>query len=132
MSKGIRNQLIQRSFLVRLGSDDEEGLALMKSEETPEIEIPAIEDIKAAGLRNEIVQDAHVVRFSICDLDKRRDRASQIEKGVELDGAFALTEYGLRKKRQTQVDRRRVEGIDGVLQFQSQVFVGVKSLGLAD
>jgi len=88
----------------------------MKSEETPEIEIAAIEDIKEAGLRNEIVQNPYVVRFSICNLD----------------GAFALAEYGPRKKRQTQIDRRRIEGIDGVLQFQSQVCVGVKSPGLGD
>ena len=117
---------------IRLGPNDEERLALMKSEETPEIEITAVEDIKAAGLRNEIVQNPHVVRFSICDLDKRGDRASQIEKGMELDGAFTLAENSSRKKRQTQVDRGRIEGIDGVLQFQSQIFVGVKSSGRGD
>jgi hypothetical protein len=58
---------------IRFGPNDEERLALMKSEETPEIEITAVKDIKAAGLRNEIVQNPHVVRFSICDLDKRGD-----------------------------------------------------------
>lgn len=117
---------------VRLGPNDKERLALMKSKETSEIEITAVEDVKAAGLRNEIVQNPDIVRFSICDLDKRRDRASQIEKGMELDGAFALAEYSPRKKRQTQVDRGRIEGIDGVLQFESQLFAGIESPGLTD
>ena len=117
---------------VRLGPNDKERLALVKSKETPVIEITAVEDIKAARLRNEIVQNPHVVRFPICNLDKRRDRASQIEKRMELDGAFALAEYGPRKERQTQVDRGRIEGIDGVLQFEAQIFVGIKSTGLSD
>jgi hypothetical protein len=117
---------------VRLGSNDKERLALMKSKETSEIEITAVEDVKAAGLRNEIVQNPHIVRFPICNLDKRRDRASQIEQGMELDGAFALAEYGPWKKRQTQVDRGRIEGIDGVLQFESQIFAGIESPGLTD
>jgi len=117
---------------VRLGPNDEEGLALMKRKETSEIEIASIENVKAAGFRKEVVQNPDVVCFSIGNLDKRRDRTSQIEKRVELDRAFALAENRPRKKRQTDVERGRIEGIDGVLQFQSQILVGVKSPGLGD
>ena len=57
---------------IRLGADDEESLALMKNVETSEIEIAAVEDIETAGLGNQIVQDADIMDFSFCDLDKRR------------------------------------------------------------
>ena len=77
---------------VRLGPEDKERLVLMKSEEAAIIDVGAVEDIKAAGLGDEIVQDPHIVRFSICNLDKRGDRASQIEKGMEFDGRFDVAE----------------------------------------
>ena len=117
---------------VGLGPDDEKSLVLMKGKETTVIDIAAVEDIEAPRLGDEIVEDPHVVRFSICDLDKRGDRASQIEKGMELDGSFVLAENSPREKRQTQVDHGRIEGIDGVFEFHSQIFAGVKSAGLGD
>ena len=117
---------------VRLGADDKKGPVLMKSKEPREVEIAPVEDIERTGLGNEIVQNPHVVRFSICHLDKRRDRTPQIEKGMELDGAFAFAEKGPGKKRQTEVDRGGVEGIDGVLEFQTEILVGVKTTGLGD
>ena len=59
---------------VRLGPDDEKSLILMKSKETAVIDIATVEDIEAVRLGDEVVEDPHVVSFSICDLDKRGDR----------------------------------------------------------
>ena len=90
---------------IRLGADDEESLALMKNVETSEIEIAAVEDIETAGLGNQIVQDADIMDFSFCDLDKRRDRAPQIEQRMELDGSLVFPEYRPGKKRPTDTGR---------------------------
>jgi len=127
-----RSRKEARTLQVRLGPDDEERPVLMKSEEAAIIDIAAVEDIEAAGLGNEIVQNPHIVRFSICNLDKRGDRASQIEKGMEFDGRFGAAEYCPREKRQTQIDGGRIEGIDRVFEFESQIFAGVKRAGLRD
>jgi hypothetical protein len=62
---------------VRLRSDDEEGLALMQSKEAAVMNVAAVEDIEAAGLGDELVQDPHVMSFSIGNMDKRRDRTSK-------------------------------------------------------
>lgn len=51
---------------------------------------------------------------------------------MELGDAFALAKNSPWKKRQTQVDLGPIEYIDGVLQFQLQIFAGVKSSGLGD
>jgi len=115
---------------IRLGADDEEGLVLVKNVETGEIEIGAVEDIETAGFGNQIVQDADVVDFSFCDLDKRWDRTSQIEKRMELDGGLVFTECRPGKKRQTQIDGRGIEGINGFLEFQPEIVVGIKIAGL--
>jgi len=117
---------------VRLGSDNEECLALMKSKETAVINITAIKDIKATGLEDEFVQNPHIVCFSIGNMDKRRDGAPQIKKRMKLDGAFVFTEGGPGKKRQAQVDRGRVESIDGVFQFDSELLVDIKGTSLGD
>jgi len=117
---------------VRLGSDDEKGLALMKGIETAIINIAAIEDIKAAGLEEEFVQNPHIVCFSIGNMDKRRDGAPQIKKRMKFDGAFVFPEDSPGKKRQAQIDRGRVESIDGVVQFDSEILVDIKGPSLSD
>ena len=117
---------------VRPGPDNEERPILMEGEEASVIDIATVEDIEAAGLGDEIVQNPHVACFSICHLDKSGDRASQIEEGMELDGGFGAAENCPGEKSQTQVDGGRIEGIDRVFEFESQVFAGVKSAGLSD
>jgi len=117
---------------IRLGPDDEERLVLMKSEEAAIIDIAAVEDIEAAGLGDEIVQNPHIVRFSLCNLDERGYRTPQIEKSMEFDGRFGVAENSPGEKRKTQVDGGRIEGIDGVFEFESQIFAGVKSASWSD
>jgi len=127
-----RSRKEARTLQVRLGPDDKERLILMKSEEAAVIDVAAVEDIKTAGLGNEIVQNPHIVRFPLCNLDERGDRASQIEKGMEFDGRFGASENSPGEKRKTQVDGGRIECIDRVFEFESQVFAGVKRAGLSD
>jgi hypothetical protein len=115
---------------VGLGPDEEKGLTLMKNIEPAEIEVAAVEDIETAGLGEEVIQNTDVVDFSFCYLDKRGDGAPQIEKRMELYGRFALPEHGPGEKRQTQVDGRGVEGIDGFLQLQAGIVVGIEISGL--
>jgi len=117
---------------VRLGPDNEKRLALMKSKESAVIHVAAVEDIKTTGFKDEFIQNPHVVRFSIGNMDKRRNRTPQIKKRMKLDGAFILTEHGPRKKRQAQIDRGRIKGIDGVVQFEAEILVDIKGTRLGD
>jgi hypothetical protein len=55
------------------------------------------------------------------DIDKHRNRTLQIHHGVKFYGTLGATEAGPGKQRQTQIDRRRIEGIDGSLEIQSQI-----------
>ena len=49
---------------------------------------------------------------------------------MELDGSLVFPEYRPGKKRQTQVDRCGVEGINGLLERQPEIVVGIKITGL--
>jgi len=104
----------------------------MKSIEPGIIQISTVQDVERTGLEGENIEDSHIVRFPFCNMDKRRDGSPQVEKGMEFDGAFPLSKKGPREKRQTQVDRCGVEGIDGVLEIQANVLVAVKSSSLGD
>jgi len=130
--KGMSVSYIGSLPQVRLGSDDEESLALMKSKESAVINISAVEDIKTTRFRDEFVKNPHVVCFSIGNMDKRRDRSPQIKKRMKLDGAFIFTEHRPRKKRQTQVDRGRIKRINGVVQFDSEILVDIKGASLSN
>ena len=115
---------------IRFGANDEEGLALMDGVEAGEVEIASIEEIEAAGLGNEVIQNPDIVDFSLCNLDKRRDGAPQIHQRMKLDGGLAFAEDGPRKKGKAEVDRGGVESVDGLLQFQAEIIVGIESAGL--
>jgi hypothetical protein len=104
----------------------------MKGEEPGEVHIAPIEDIESARLWKEIVQDPHIVRFSICHLDKRGDRTPQVEKRMELDGPLARAEKSPGKKGQAKVDRGGIESVDGVHEFQTKILVGIKSTSFGD
>lgn len=81
-----RLQIKSLELEIAFGANDKEGQSLMKEIETLEIEITPIQDIKGTGLGYELVQDIDIVDFSFCNLDKRRDRAPEVQKRMELDG----------------------------------------------
>ena len=55
------------------------------------------------------------------DVDESGDIASQIDQRVELDGRLATSKRRPREQRQAEVDGRRVECVDGLLQGQAEV-----------
>jgi hypothetical protein len=117
---------------IRLGPDDEKGSVLMKGVKPGEVQISSIQDIEGSRLERKIVEDPNIVRFSLRHMGKRGDRSTQVEKRMELDGALAFAESGPGEKRQTQVDRGGIEGVNRVLEFQADVLVAVESTGFGD
>jgi hypothetical protein len=51
---------------------------------------------------------------------------------MELDRPFAMAEFCPGKKRQTKVDRRGIEGIDGLFQLDTKIFVGIETSGFGN
>ena len=117
---------------IKLGPDNEKRSVLMKGVDPKEIQIPLIQDVEGSGFGWEIIEDPGILRFPLFYLDKRENQSAQIEKGMESDGRFGAAENSPREKRQTQVDGGRIEGIDRVFEFESQIFAGVKRAGLSD
>ena len=78
-----------------------------------------------------MVQPANIVLTGVGDVDAGGNWTPQIDLGVQLDAGFGTAEVGPRKQRQRQIDSRRVQRVDCVLQFQAQIFSGIERSGLA-
>jgi hypothetical protein len=72
------------------------------------------------------------VELPVGDVDHLRDVPAQIEERVELDGPLVLAEAGPREERETEIDRRGIERVDGGLQVDPQRLAGVERLGKVD
>ena len=125
---GIKTPKMEISF----GSNHEKSRRLMKLVETGKVHITSVEDIDGSWFYGELVQEIDLVNFAVGYKDHRGDAATQIQKGMKLDGPFALAELGPREERQAQVDRCGIESVDRVFQLDAEVFVGIESSGLGN
>ena len=101
----------------------------MDGVEPPEVRVAAIQRHDGLLLQGYGVQEIDIVHIARCETDEGRNRSPQIQQGVKLDGSFGLAERGPGEERQAQIDRRGVQGIDRVLQFDLQLFAPVERPG---
>ena len=114
------------------GSGDKERLAGVDFEEPLEIEIAAVHEIVCAGHGNEIIEDVDIVHFPVGNHNELGDAASQIQQGVHLDCALVSSKACPRKHRKTQVDSRRVQGVNRGIQVDGKILVRIEPAGFDD
>jgi hypothetical protein len=104
----------------------------MQSVQACKVQVAAIEDIEAAGLEGQLIEDVHIVNTARGDNHHRGIIAPQRQEGVQLDRGLGAPELRPGKERQAQIDGRRVQRIGGLLEFGAKGFVGVEHRGLGD
>lgn len=72
------------------------------------------------------------MHLAITDVNEGGDVAAQIEQRMQLDGCLGRAEHSPRKYRQTQIDRRAVERVDGFLQIDAEGLLRIQRPGDAD
>jgi len=105
---------------------DKERSRFVDSVKTGEIEISPVHDIEGTGFYADLVEDVHIVNFSVSDDDYGRNAPPEIEKRVELDRPFVFSEFRPGKESQTEVDGGRIQRIDGVSQVYSEGVVDIE------
>ena len=65
-------------------------------------------------------------------MDKRRDATLQVQQCMQFNGRLGLAEVRPGEHGQAQVNGGGVEGVDGVIEFQPQVLLGIQGSGQAD
>jgi hypothetical protein len=108
---------------VSLGTNHKKVQTLMKSVKSLEIEAASIHDYIGSGFRNEDTHHVDIVHFPIRYIDKDRNDTLDIYHRMELDSAFDAPEPSLRKQRQTKVDCRRIQRLNGCIEIESKVCV---------
>src|SRR5216683_2367662 len=108
-----------------LGTSDEERTAAMENVKTLEVYVRAVHHVEGARLRHDGIKDINVVQFSSGNLNKSGDRATQIEQGVQLDGSFVRAKSSPGEHRQAEIDGGRVQGIDRVVEVETERLVGI-------
>ncbi len=119
-------------FEIALGANDEKSKALREGVQAAEIDVGAVHDIECARLQYQLVEDVYVVGFSFCDADKTRDIAAQVYQCVQFDGGLAFAKSRPGEQRKTKIDGGGIEGISGLLQVDSEAFLGIQLPGDAD
>jgi hypothetical protein len=107
-------------------------MAVVERIQSRKIGIPAVHDIQGSRLDGELVEEIDIVHGTVGNAQKTGDRALQVEQGVHLDGAFVFAKLGPGKQGQTQVDGRRVEGVDRLIQFDAERLVGIQRPRVGD
>lgn len=101
--------------------------------ETGKIEISALHDVlDGPKLDEQLVEDVDIVDFSRSDDHDGRNISMQIQKSMEFDRPLAFPELGPREKSQTEVDSRRIQGVNRLIQFDAKGIGGVKLSGFLD
>lgn len=120
------------SLEVRFGPRDEQGTGLIQGIQAFEVQIGAIHHIEGARLGQQDVQHIDVVQLAVRDEDEGWNRAAQVEERMQFYRGLGVAKRRPGKQRQAQVDGRRVQCIDRVVQFDGQGFLGVQASGDAD
>lgn len=102
---------------VRFGAGDKVSAGMVNAPKPFKIDVPPVEQIKAAGLKADRVEPINVMDFPISDMDEHRQRSPQIKLGVNLDRRLARTETGPGENGQAQIDRGRVDRVNRGLQL---------------
>ena len=104
----------------------------MQAVQALEIEITPVHHIEGARLGQQFVQDVDVVQFPVGNVDEARDVAAQIDQRVQFARCFGRTKRCPREQRKAQVDRGRIQRVDGLLQIHAEGLVHVKPARDAD
>jgi len=78
------------------------------------------------------IQDVEVVDGACCHADEDGDRTPDVQQCVDLDRPFGLAKCGPGKQGKAQIDRGGIQGIERMIQLDSQFFVVVELPGYAD
>jgi len=109
------------------GSGHKEAACLVKPEEATEVDVATIHDVEGSGFGQQQVQNIHVVKFAVADVQERGDIAAQVQKRVQFDCCLGRTVGCPGKQRQAQVDGTGVQGIDGLFQIDAKRLVRIQT-----
>src|ERR1700738_2810644 len=115
---------------VLLGTRDEESHVRLKDIQRREMDVTPVHDIERAGFHGKKVEGLDIGHFPRGNVDKTGDVAAQVDQRVQFDGSLASAKACPWEEGQTEVDRRGIESVNGLLQIHAQRVARIKFAGL--
>ncbi len=72
------------------------------------------------------------MNFAMSDDNEGRKTSPEVQESVQFHSGFVGSEFGPRKKRQTQIDGGGIQGIGRLIQFDTEGIVDVEATCLAN
>ena len=137
---GYRKFLHHNEFHIAFGTGHKKGSGGMQLMQSGKVDIRLVHNVIGANLDVallcEDVEDFDIVHFAVADVNKTRYRSTQIHQGVKFDGCFCRAKRRPRKQTQAQIDRGRVQRVNGCahqrFELDARCVVGVKRTSHAD
>ena len=85
---------------IAFGSGHKECRGSMDLVKASEIQIPSVEDVERSWFEGQLIENRHIVNLSVGNDDEGGDASAQVQKRVQFDRSFALSELGPREKGQ--------------------------------
>ncbi len=120
------------SVHVAFGAGHKEGAGLMHLEQACKIYVAFVHDVERAWLQDQDIQYIHLVHLAIAEVDEGRNRASEVQQGVQLDGCLGFAKRRPVEQAQTQIDGVGIQCVDRVHEIESQVLVQLKLASAPD
>ena len=109
-------------------ADDKAGLCRFDAKQSGEVEVSPVEDIDASFFEAHRIHKVDVVNRTVGDTHEYWDWTVQVDLSVEFDRGFSAPKMRPWEHRQTQVDRRGIDGVNHLVQVEP---VGVSRIQLA-
>ena len=138
-----RKLLNHNELHIAFGAGHKEGSGGMQLVQPGKVDIRLVHhviganlDVALLGEDVEDVEDFDIVHLAVADVNKTRDRSTQIHQCVKFDGCFCRTKRRPRKQAQAQIDRGRIQRVNRCahqrFEFGAGCIVGVKRTSHAD
>jgi hypothetical protein len=117
---------------VAFGAGHKEGAGLMHLEQASKVYVASVYDVERPRLQDQDVQNIDLVHLAIADVDEGRNRASEVQQGVQLDGCLGFAKRRPVEQAQTENDGGGIQCVGRVLEIEPQVLVQIKLASAPD
>jgi len=97
-----------------------------------EVQISSIDDVEGSWFEGQLIENFDIVNLAMGNNGEGGNTSSKVQQRMQFHGAFVNSELGPGKKREAEIDGGGVQGIGGLIQFDTEGIGGVEVARLAD
>jgi len=99
-------------------------------EQAHKIDVATVHNVESVWFQKQSVKQAPVRSIPVGDFNKSRNRAAQIETGMQFDSSMTSMNSCPRKNRKAEIDNGRIKGVHRAVHFNTKFIAGIQSTRL--